>query len=277
MVSARRSGLQQLLGRDAEPSLPRVRRFITETALAAIADSFAAEAAVIARRDSVGPASVVLRVPPSWAETPELAFEAYGRLWGLLDDVAAAGDAAGPVPGGHRRQQLGQIGRYQVWFGAQQASGSHLAAAVARTQPFTPDETATLTRLVRSVAVAVGVERRPFDRGIVTRLVVDPPGRSRSPGFAVARLTLKRHGRSRSAEARASTVELATAMATASACGHDGTVRFAGRTELDGSLVTLVLMSDRWGSPLLGLAVSAADDQLGPVEAVWSAVSMADG
>ncbi|MFV0257041.1 MAG: hypothetical protein ACK5PP_01140 [Acidimicrobiales bacterium] len=245
--------------------------------MAAIADSFGAEAAVIARRDAAAPASVALRVPPSWGETPELAFEVYGRLWRLLDDVAVAGAAQGPVPGGNRRQELGRIGRYQVWFGAQQASGSHLAAAVARSHPFTTEETATLTRLVRSVAVAVGSERTPFDRGIVTRLVAEPPDRSPFPGVAVVQLTRTRHGRARSAEARAATVELATAMAAASACGHDGLVRFAGRTELDGSLVTLVLMSDRSGSPLLGLAVSAVDDELGPVEAVWSAVSMADG
>ncbi|MEL7158086.1 MAG: hypothetical protein AAFN30_16025, partial [Actinomycetota bacterium] len=79
------SGLGQLLGGPSATTPPRVREFVTETALAAIADGFGAEAVAIARVDGADDAVVSSRLPPSWDESSSLTFELYGQLWGLLE------------------------------------------------------------------------------------------------------------------------------------------------------------------------------------------------
>ena len=146
------------------------------------------------------------------------------------------------------------------------ASGE-LAAAVVRGRPFTAAEEATLARLFRSVAVALG-----------------PTGSSLPPGAAVtasarcdgtrwrAETVIEARGKRRRAFADAGDRELAVARAAAKLCRQPVEVSFAGRTEMEGTAVTLVVVNDEQQNPYLGLAVTEPDNKGGAVEAVFSAV-----
>jgi hypothetical protein len=271
-LASRRRGLQQLLGRGFERSLSRIRQFVTDTALAAIAEGFEAEAVVIARRDGIGlPAVVSSRIPPSWEEAPSLTFELFGQLWRMLDDAASERT----LPAAGVRRSSGMVGRgvsignHEVWLGCQETVEGFLVAAVARCRPFTIDEDVVLARLVRSVAVAVGGEGPVLPEGSIRSLEV--LGRS---DWSEVDLCLELDGRRRRSRATGPTPELAVARAAAACCRPRCEVTFAGRTRLDDAEVTVVVVDDGAASPLLGIAVTSPGDEAGPVEAVVSAVSV---
>lgn len=272
------SGLKQLLGRGISVTPPRVRQFVTEIALGAIADGFGAEAVAIARLDDDDHPVVASRIPPSWGESPSLTFELYGQLWGLLERRGLLLDTR------HSRRprrtnelesatyhQI-QLGHRPTWLGWHPTASGDLAAAVVRREPFTEAEQATLSRLVRSVAVAIGIKRSslPPDAGM-SALIRRDGDRWRAEAVVEA------EGKRRRAFADADTSELAVARAAAKLCRVPTEVSFAGRTELDGTAVTLVVVQDAQNAPFLGLAVTEPDDQAGAVEAVFSAVSVMCG
>jgi hypothetical protein len=70
----------------------------------------------------------------------------------------------------------------------------------------------------------------------------------------------------------AETGELAVARSAAKLCRGSVEVSFAGRTELEGTAVTIVVVNDEHDAPFLGLAITGPDEETGPVEAVFSAV-----
>lgn len=264
------SGLNQLLGSDEPLEQPKIRQFVAETALTVIADGFGAEVVVICRRERAGePTMVTSRIPPSWHEST-LTFELFGQLWSLLDngkkaETVEVGRVNGPPPG-----RTMSIERHHAWLGRQPTADGSLAAAVVRDREFTVSERVTLNRLVRSVAVAVGVEREPLSPGTDVSVVVKAFGRQRR---SEVRLTMD--GRTCRAKATGETAELAVARAAAKLAPELGGVSFSGRTVVDGTTVSIVVAHDHLGSPLLGLSVSPEPDRIGTVEAVFSAAVIA--
>lgn len=251
---------------------------MTETALSAIAEGFGAEAVAIARLDDEGQPVVSSRVPPSWEESASLTFELYGQLWGLLERRGLPADARPPRRG--RRSHEAELATYHqvelghrpTWLGWHTTASGDLAAAVVRGRPFSDEEQATLSRLVRSVAVAISIGQSNLPaRGSRTALVRQDGDRWRAEAIVEA------DGKRRRAFADAATAELAVARAAAKLCRVPAEVSFAGRTELDGSSVTLVVVHDAQNAPFLGLAVTESDDQAGAVEAVFSAVAVMCG
>ncbi len=269
-----RPGLQQLLGPDVTVTQPRVRKFVTDTALSVIAEGFGAEAVAIARLDETGQPVVSSRLPPSWEESSSMTFELYGQLWGLLEQGGApdraheAGQSRRPrgprAISTHREIRLGQL---PTWIGWQATASGELAAAVVRGESFSPAEQETLARLIRSVAVAIGTTRSslPSDAG-VTATTQHRDGRWRAEAIVDAR------GKRRRAFAEADGRELAIAKAAAKLCRIPVEVSFAGRTEVDGTAVTIVVVTDSCDAPFLGLAVTDPEEATGAVQAVFSAV-----
>ena len=269
-----RPGLQQLLGPRVSATPPRVREFVTETALGVIADGLRAEAVAIARLDELGQPVVSSRLPPSWEESSSLTFELYGQLWGLLDrrGLPSRGHDLGRArthrsstgTSSHREISLGGL---PTWIGWQATANGELAAAVVRREAFSPAEQSTLARLIRSVAVAIGTTRSslPPDAGL-TAATQHRDGRWR------AEVVIDDRGKRRRAIAEAETGELAIARSAAKLCRPQVEVSFAGRTELDGTAVTIVVVNDEHNAPFLGLAVTDPEQETGAVEAVFSAV-----
>lgn len=271
------SGLGQLLGRPVERSSPRVRRFVADLALEAIASSFDAEAVLLVRRDDDRPSSVICtRVPPSWQDRPGLEFEMQGRLWGeLADRQAGLGRPLRP------RSYSALVDGKHAWFGRRPLPDGVLAAAVVRGRPFTSAEETALARVVRSVAGAIGDPSPGPPDG--TRLSVtagsagDGAGRD-GDGEGErwsARVLLEEPEGRRSATGRGPTRESATAAAALALSGVEAEIGFAGQAEVDGLVVSIVIVdpSDGLGAPaapLLGVAVS--DRRSGPAEAVMAAL-----
>lgn len=272
-------GLGQLLGGSSPGTPPRVREFVTETALAAIADGFGAEAVAIARVDGADDAVVSSRLPPSWDESSSLTFELYGQLWGLLERRGRLVEADGSTPTGSDGASSGTeasheltLGGRPTWLGWQSTRSGDLAAAVVRTEPFTDDEKVALGRLVRTVAVAIGAGHSSSPPAAdITVLLQPKDDRWRAEAVVVS------DGKRRRAIAEADDSELAVAQAAAKLCRVPAEVSFAGRTELDGWCVTLVVVNDRHNAPFLGLAVTDPSRVEAPAEAVFSAVSAMDG
>ncbi len=253
-------GLEQLLGRQSALSPPRVRQFVTETALGAIAEGFDADAVVIVRRESHGqPMVVSSRIPPSWEESSGLTFELFGQLWQLLDSADDRAVAERIV-----------LGSDHGWIGRQGSVNGVLAAGVVRSRPFSSAEEATLGRVIRSVAVAVGTDGPALAPGTRLSATVEP---ERDGWRAEVVVTGDDHRERLRSVARGSRSELAVARAAAELCGAPCEVAFAGRTELDRAVVTIVVLNDQLNSPLLGLSVSDIDDPAGPAEAVLAAMA----
>lgn len=244
----------------------------------AIAEGFGAEAVAIARLDENGQPVVSSRVPPSWEDSASLTFELYGQLWGLLERKGAPADAHPPRRS--RRAHEVELSSYHqielsqrpTWLGWHATASGDLAAAVVRRHPFDDEEQATLSRLVRSVAVAISIDTLPLRaNGEITALVREDGNRWRAEAIVEA------DGKRRRAFAEGEAPELAVARAGAKLCRVPAEVSFAGRTELDGTLVTLVVVLDAKRAPFLGLAVTRPDDHAGAVEAVFSAVAVMCG
>ncbi len=267
------------MGGPTAPTPPRLREFVTETALAAIAEGFGAEAVAIARVDGADDAIISSRLPPSWDESASLTFELHGQLWGLLERrgrlvstsaVAAVGARAGDEPTETSHELL--LGGRPTWLGWQSSTAGDLAAAVVRSTPFTDAERAALGRLVRTVAVAIGGRRTsPSPTPDLSVAVTTKDDRWRAEAIVVT------DGKRRRAIAEADDRELAVARAAAKFCRVPAEVGFAGRTELDGVSVTLVVVNDKHNAPFLGLAVTEPGRVEAPAEAVFSAVSAMDG
>jgi hypothetical protein len=233
---------------------------VTDTALAVIADGFEAEAVVIARREGPErPPLVSSRIPPSWDEAGGLTFELFGQLWRFLD--AGTGPQVGPVVPASR---LVAVGGLHGWIGRQPTAVGLLGAAVVRSRAFTREEEAILARVVRSVSVAVGGEGP--DPGAAARLsaTVEPAGEGWRAEVALA---------GRRATARGRRSELAVARAAAVLCPVPCHVAFAGRTRVEGSEVTIVVVDDEDRSPLIGLSVAAGEATAGPARAVLAAMA----
>ncbi len=247
---------------------------MTDTALGAIAEGFGAEAVAIARVDGADNPVISSRLPPSWEESSSLTFELHGQLWGLLERKGRlAGEPASSPTADAARHQV-RLGDRHTWLGWQATASGDLAAAVVRTRPFDEAEQATLARLVRSVAFAIGARpsTRPVDADVSVELrPVSEGERWRAEAVVVA------GGKRRRAIAEGEDRALAVARAAAKLCRVPAEVSFAGRTELDGASVTLVVVHDRNHAPFLGLAVTDPDRAEAPAEAVFSAVSAMDG
>ncbi|MEM9131109.1 MAG: hypothetical protein AAF962_20130 [Actinomycetota bacterium] len=272
-------GLGRLLGGPAAPTPPRLREFVTETALAAIAEGFGAEAVAIARVDGADDAVISSRLPPSWDESSSLTFELHGQLWGLLERrgrlvsttaVAAVGSRVIEEPRETSHELL--LGGRPTWLGWQSTAAGDLAAAVVRATPFSDAERTALGRLVRTVAVAIGGRRAtPVPSADISVVVTAKEDRWRAEAIVVT------DGKRRRAIAEAEDQELAVARAAAKFCRVPAEVGFAGRTELDGVSVTLVVVNDKHNAPFLGLSVSEPGRVEATAEAVFSAVSAMDG
>lgn len=289
-----RPGLQQLLGRTPSLSPPRVRQFVADTAAGFIAEGFDAEAVVLARRESHDRHTLVSsRIPPSWDDSSAITFELFGQLWRLLDRS---------VPPGPWAEQISLAGHHG-WMGRQPSVNGDLVAAVVRTRPFSDEEETTLSRVIRSVAVAIGPNEPILPPGTRLSVSVEPEGagwraevslagargdldrRTRGSGDHEpdprpdqgARQGAGESGASDGVRRRGTACdprrELAVARAAAQLCGVPCHVAFAGRTSLEDSTVTIVVVNDRDGSPLLGLSMSEHDSCSGPAEAVLAAMA----
>lgn len=269
-------GLERLLGRAESATPPQVRHFVTDVALAVVADGFEAEAVAIARLDESGLPVVSSRLPPSWDESSSLTFALHGQLWQLLDGVDPSVDAgaqagAGRRPGrggeGRRCQQV-TLGDRPTWLGWQPTTHGRLAAAVVRRRPFTEDEELILGRLIRSVAVAISTTGSSLPPETELTASASSNGERWRAEIVIDGL-----GKRRRAFAEGGTGELALARAAAKLCRDPVEVSFAGRTEIDGAAVSIVVVLDAERAPFVGLAVTEPGDTTGPVEAVFSAVS----
>ncbi|MEM7341524.1 MAG: hypothetical protein AAF467_22925 [Actinomycetota bacterium] len=267
------AGLKHLIGTSGPDPSIGVRRFVTEMALGAIADGFGAEAVAIVRLDTDCEPAVSSRVPPSWVQSSRLTFELYGHLWRLLETRGTTLHSDGP----HDRDateahgQIDLAGR-PTWLGWQATVHGDLAAAVVRSESFSEPERVTLNRIVRSVAVALGTSGQIVPPGTGLAARVWPRGTRWRAEAAV-----DANGKRRKAFADAGSAPEAVAVAAAKLCRVPVEVMFAGRTELDGVAVTLVVVVDDADAPYLGLSVTDPDDAVGAMEAVFSAVAVMGG
>lgn len=274
-------GLRHLLGPAPSATPPRVRQFVVDTALAVIAEGFDADAVVVVRREGADhPPVVSSRIPPSWDEASGFTFELFGQLWRLLE---ASGPTSGATAGGGAGTGVGddqcgdhgagaiRVGPHHGWIGRRRSAAGELVAAVVRARPFTPADQATLSRVLHSVAVAVGA--RPLEISRRLSATVTPDGDGWRAEVAVA--AAGRAAPGCAGFATADGPELAVARAAARLGRPPYDVAFAGRTQVDQVTVTIVVVNAPDGSPLLGLAVSDDDGPRGPAEAVLSAMAAA--
>ena len=262
------AGLRQLLGPTRAVTPPRVRQFVVDTALAVIAEGFDADAVVVVRReDPDRPPVVSSRIPPSWDEASGFTFELFGQLWRLLE--APDGEQrCPPAPDGAIDGQI-RVGPHHGWMSRRRSDAGDLVAAVVRGRPFTPAEQATLSRVVRSVTVAVGDRPLGIRRRLSASVRADGDGWRAEVGVASAG---KAHPGC-TGYATGPRPELAVARAATHLGRPPYSVAFAGCTRLDQAVVTIVVVNAPDASPLLGLAVSDDDGPLGPAEAVLSAMA----
>jgi hypothetical protein len=269
-----RPGLQRLLGRRDSVTPPRVRQFVTDTALGVIAEGFEADAVAIAHVDDVGQPVVATRLPPSWEGSSSLTFALYGHLWALLEgrpETDWGDDRCRTRQRGVAAADECRIGGFATWLGGQATTRGPFAAAVMRREPFTAVECDTLTRLIRSVGVALGPDRSALPHDAVVKATARCDGtRWRTETVVEVR------GKRRRAFAEAGTRELAIARAAAKLSRRPVEVAFAGRTDMDGTAVTIVVVVDENQSPYLGLALTDPAGGTGAVEAVFSAVGAMD-
>ena len=272
-ATARRAGagLRHLLGPAPAVTPPRVRQFVMDTALAVIAEGFDADAVVFVRREGPDqPPVVSSRIPPSWDEASGFTFELFGQLWRLMEVAETA--PGPPRPAGRRQDAAGssiRVGSHHGWVSRQRSDAGDLVAAVVRARPFSPAEQATLSRVVRSVTVAVGERPLAIRRRLSAAVTAHGDGWRAEVGVAAA----GRAAPGCTGYATGPRPELAVARAAAHLGRPPYSVAFAGCTRLDRAVVTIVVVDAPDGSPLLGLAVSDDDGPLGPAEAVLSAMA----
>lgn len=257
--------LGRLVGARAVRRSPQVRQLITATALASIADGFNADGVVLVRRDESGElATVTSRLPSGWSTLSPVTFEMVGLLWQHLDRPAAPPHQATVgshsfLLSGHDDERTGD-----PTIDHPAVAGS-LAVAVVRSTPFADAEVEIVGNLVRSVGAALnGPVVIPSDNAI--RVL-----NQRTADGVLADVRIGVGADRRHAAAVADDVVTATARAASELCDVPMDVTFAGSTEVDDNIVTLVVVTGPGGAPLFGLSVDDRTASTGPAEAVFAA------
>lgn len=255
---------------------PEVRKLVTELALESLAAGFGADGALIVARDADGElASVSSRLPSGWNTLEATAFESVGRLWKLLEEPASlrpdqADEAVGTSFSAQIPVEQITVGATSLLLCRCMAGSSPMAAAVLRSTPFDQREQQTVYRLVESVAVALhGDTSPPADAQI--RVLTREAGEG-----ILADVRVDDGSDRRNAASVAADQVTAVARAAAELCDTALSVEFAGQSRIQSCLVTVVTLTDELGGPLFGLAVSDPASSTGPVEAVFSAASVAN-
>ncbi len=269
------SGLTTLFGTERNRAGGHVRQYVLDAALGAIMDAFGLDGVVAAGlgRDDT-PVSLALQLPPSVQRGSPLLFEIYGRLWQQLqlDD-----DGVAPR---HLELLQYRMGAQWVSLFPLQLSGTggtiRCAAAVFREQQFTPVEARALVRSLRAmVAVVSGSD----DEDSTNRPLVTASVSSRSPEVS-AEVTIALDpsgGSTLTGTARARDIVAAIACAAANACRPQCEVLYAASIDLEDLSVTIVIVQETGGAPVLGLSLRPQGDHTGPAEAVFSAIASPPG
>jgi len=258
MTDSRAPEVSMLLGASALRKAPEVRQMVSELALQALSESFDTLGVLLVRCDVDQPlAAVTSRIPEEWSIDEPVGFEISGRLWGALNKAEDGHEQFG-IAGSHllvTRQSMGT---------------SVVGAAVLRTEEFDSSEVGIVERLLRSVATALG-SGSPIPEGASLRVLVQPSGEG-----VLADVRLGNDGDRRHAASVASDSERAVAQAAAELCDLPLSVRFAGKTVIDNSIVNLVVVDEPAGGPLFGLAITDQSSASGPAEATFAAASVVD-
>ena len=228
---------------------------VSELALESLSEQFGADGVMLVRKGrDESLAAVSSRVPPSWSIGEPLGFEVSGRLWAALD--GPDGDASTSVGSSH------------LLVTCQSTVASVVAAAVLRSEPFTPDEMRVIGRLIRSVALALE-DAAPLPESGSLRVL----SRTAENGFlADVRLTFRESQRLGAAVAASD--GRAIAQAAVELCDLALRVRFVGSTSMRGSVVTLVVVDEPDGGPFFGLSVTEPSSSTGAAEAVFAAAAV---
>ncbi len=233
--SDRAPEVSALLGADATARSPRIREAVARLALGAVRDRFAADAVLLANLEQGRPVALTTSAGSGWGSDDGARFEVHGRLWRTL--VAARG----------QHHQVNLDSGPAAWFCHQPGTVGSTAAAVVRTVPFDEHEESLLARLVRSVVAAMA-----HDAALVASwgLEVD----------VADDVAVTVHGRTHHGDA-----DVAAALGH---CGDGLEVPFVGTTEIDGQGLSLAVIDDGAGAPVIGVAVRELGDPAGPVEAI---------
>ncbi len=253
LSAAPSAGVGRLVGAQELRRSPRVRQMVTETALSMIADGFSADGVVVVRRDgSGGLAAVTSKLPSGWTALSPTTFEIVGRLWSHLergDDVSVAEE----------------VDTHHFLLCRHSGFDGPMAAAVVRSTPFEEREVETIGNLVRSVGAALG-EPFPLPPDNKFRVLTQRTSEGVLADLRVGVGDDRRHAASVAADE-----VTAVARAAAELCDVPLEVSFAGATEVDGNVATLVVVIGPLGGPLFGLAVDEPESSTGPAEAVFAA------
>ncbi len=236
--------VSKLLGAEATVRPPRIREMVARLALGAVRDRFGAEAVLMARLDQGDPVALTTSAGPAWGSDEGARFEVHGRLWRTL--VAARG----------QHHQVSLDSGASAWFCHQPGTAGSTAAAVVRTVPFSETDEALLARLVRSVVASM-----THDAALIASWgLVVTAGEPESDDAASSAATVVAGGRTESAGS--------VAAAALRHCADHLSAPFVGTTEVDGQELTLAVVDDGAGAPVIGVAVRPFGDPAGAAEAV---------
>ena len=299
------SGLLQLVGAQSNARTVKVRKFVVDTALSTLADAFALDGVVLATRPpAIGdldqehqtPSFLAATLPPSWSNDSQLLFEIYGNLWRVLrdhpvdsinggssnahavDTHGTDGEESAPMADGDDWHTT--IGRHAVWMSRMDDGTQPVAVVAIREQPFSESETMALSEVLGSVVLACSegddrlAARQIIEQGtavsfksegadVLAEVTADwPLAPSPDAIDAMAR---------RTGVGRASDPATAVARAAAKACRPRCELTFAGASDLDDSVVSIVMIRDAEQRLRLGYAVRPTGDFSGAAEAVFAA------
>ncbi len=251
------------------------------------------------------PSFLAATLPPSWSNDSQLLFEIYGNLWRVLRDhppESANGEsvngqsATGGFANGHAGDTNADggepalmadgddwhttIGRHAVWMSRMDDGTQPVAVVAIREQPFSEPETVALSEVLGSVVLACSEDddrlaaRQIIEQGtavsfksegaaVLAEVTADwPLAPSPDAIDAMAR---------RTGVGRASDPATAAARAAAKACRPRCELTFAGASDLDDSVVSIVMIRDAEQRLRLGYAVRPTGDFSGAAEAVFAA------
>ena len=241
LITDRAPEVSALLGAEAAVRPPRIREMVARLALGAVRDRFGAEAVLMARLDQGAPVALTTSAGPAWGSDEGARFEVHGRLWRTL--VAARG----------QHHQVSLDSGASAWFCHQPGTAGSTAAAVVRTVPFNETDEALLARLVRSVVASM-----THDAALIASWGLDVTHESHDDEASSATVTVG--GQSETAGS--------VAAAALRHCADHLTAPFVGTTEVDGRGLTLAVVDDGAGAPVIGVAVRSLGDPAGTAEAV---------
>ncbi len=291
------SGLLQLVGAQSTARATKVRTFVVDTALATLAEAFGLDGVVLATRPAAmseldgehqTPTFLAATLPPSWSSDSKLLFEIYGNLWRVLrDDLPESADGSDPETNGAAGSEphggIGcetTIGCHKVWMARMDYGSQPVAVVAIREQSFSEPERVALAEVLGSVvlASAEGEERfaarQVIEQGtaaslksegadVLAEVTADWP-------LAPKPETIDAMPR-RTGVGRAADPVTAVARAAVKACRPRCELTFAGASELDESVVSIVMIRDANQVLRLGYAVRQKGDFTGPAEAVFTA------